>query len=160
MKQIILTFILIISGITSIFYSKDILKAGFPKIYKDVTASEAARYGLDENLIYSVIRAESRYDENAISYAGAKGLMQITDETFAMIRNNIDIGDDVFDAKTNIKAGSWYLYHLYTQLGDLDDTIRAYNCGINNLSKKIPQTVIFKDRVFMFYDIYLHLYSD
>jgi len=160
MKRIIFMFILILSGLASISCSKGILKAGFPKIYNAVTASEAARYGLDEYLIYSVIRAESRYDEDAVSYAGAKGLMQITDDTFEMIRNNIDIGDDIFDARTNIEAGSWYLYYLYSRLGDIDKTVRAYNCGINNLSENIPQTLIFRDRVFLFYDIYLNLYSD
>ena len=86
--------------------------------------------------------------------------MQISDDTYITIKNNIKIGNDIFDPETNLKAGIWYLWYLHDQLNDLDKTVRAYNCGLNNLDKKITQTEIFQERVFEFYDIYSYLYSD
>jgi soluble lytic murein transglycosylase len=160
MRRILVSFVLIIICLFTISYSKEILKTGFPEKYGDIVKEEAKKYGMDEYLIYSVMRAESRYDRLALSYAGAKGLMQVTDATFDMIRGRIDIDADIYDAGVNIEAGVWYLADLYDMLGDIRDTVRAYNCGPDNLDAKIVQTDIFEERVFEFYDIYVYLYGD
>jgi soluble lytic murein transglycosylase len=160
MKRVLESAVLLLICLLVIIFSNSILKTGFPEKYKVYVTEDSDRYGMDVYLVYAVMRAESRYDDSAVSYAGAKGLMQITEDTFDMIRNNIDIPDDIFDPAVNIKAGVWLLSDLYRQLGDMSQTVKAYNCGINNLGLKIPQTEIFEKRVFEFYDIYIHLYRD
>jgi len=158
MKRVLATIIMISAGLLTLINTQKVLMLGFPKPFAEVVYAEAEKYQIDELLIYSVMRAESKYDENAVSYAGAKGLMQITDDTFDMISRNTDVGNDVFDPETNIKAAVWYLDYLYTLLEDIDSTIRAYNCGINNLNRKIAQTEIFRHRVLEFYEIYRTVY--
>lgn len=160
MKRVLLIIFFIFLGIGTMIFSKDILRSGFPKPYNIIVSELTRNQTVDEYLVYSVMRAESRYDKNAVSYTGAKGLLQISNDTFITIKNNISLGDDVFDPETNLKAGIWYLNHLYTQLNDLEQTVKAYNCGLNNLNEKITQTEIFKGRVFEFYEIYNYLYSD
>ncbi|MEW5993889.1 MAG: transglycosylase SLT domain-containing protein [Candidatus Zixiibacteriota bacterium] len=86
---------------------------------------EAARdTSLDSTMIYAVIKAESAGDPGAVSPAGAKGLMQLTDSTaqdFGVMR--------VFDPRENILAGSRYLRHLVDRFGDLKLALAAYNAG-------------------------------
>jgi soluble lytic murein transglycosylase len=160
MKRLLESAVLLLICLLVIIFSNDILKIGYPEKYEAIVSADSEKYGMDDLLIYAVMRAESRYDVSAVSYAGAKGLMQITDDTFEMIRNNVDIPDDIFDPAVNIKAGVWLLSDLYRQLGDITLTVKAYNCGINNLGIKILQTEIFEKRVFEFYDIYVNLYRD
>ncbi|PIR16523.1 MAG: hypothetical protein COV46_08285 [Deltaproteobacteria bacterium CG11_big_fil_rev_8_21_14_0_20_49_13] len=82
-------------------------------------------------LIAAVIAAESNFKPNARSYAGAKGLMQINDVTarYLKIRN-------LYDAKSNINAGTSYLSELSNMFGgDLKLVLAAYNAGPGAVKK-------------------------
>lgn len=91
----------------------------------------AEKYGLDQNLIKSVIAAESSGRYNAVSKAGAKGLMQLTDPTAK------DMGvTNPFDADQNIEGGSKYLSTMLEKYeGNLDLALAAYNAGPGNVDK-------------------------
>lgn len=160
MKRTIPVLFLIATVFLVISFSKDLLKLGYPLKYPDTVIPVSERYGLDPLLILSIMRAESKYDEYALSYANAKGLMQLTDDTFDVIRNNIASKDDIFDPVTNITGGIWYLYYLYQNTDDIKKAVEAYNCGLMNVGRMIPQSVIYTRRVFEFYEIYQNLYSD
>ena len=153
-------FFLIFAVVVIISFSSDILKLGFPLKYAPVVFEQAEKYELDPLLIMSMMRAESKYDKDAVSYADAKGLMQLTGDTFDVIRNNITVGDDIFDPVTNITGSIWYLHYLYQNTADIRKAVMAYNSGLMNLGRNIPQTVIYTARVFEFYEIYKHLYSN
>lgn len=85
----------------------------------------ARRYGLDPFLIAAVAEAESGFDRQAISAAGALGLMQVTPETVARYG-----GGDPFDAAVNLEVGSRALAALLEQFdGDLTLALAAYNAG-------------------------------
>ena len=58
------------------------LRLWYPRQFAQVVSREAAEFRLPEDLVYAVIRAESGFDERASSRAQAKGLMQLTDDTF------------------------------------------------------------------------------
>ncbi len=85
---------------------------------------------LDPALLVSVIKAESNGDANAVSSAGAKGLMQLIDSTAA------DQGvKRVFDPRENISGGARYLRELLDRFGDTKLALAAYNAGPSNVIK-------------------------
>lgn len=84
----------------------------------------ARRHRLEPALIHSVIKAESAGDPNAVSPAGAKGLMQLLDSTAASVGVT-----DVFDPAQNIEGGAVYLKQLVQKYGDIDAALAAYNAG-------------------------------
>ena len=88
-------------------------------------AASAAKYHIDPKLIQSVIQVESGYDPNAVSRAGAMGLMQL------MPSNVAEEGvSNPFDPEENIDGGSQQLSQLLSEFGgNLDDALAAYNAG-------------------------------
>lgn len=113
-------------------------KASYKREYADYVSVYAERFGVPEYIVYAVIKVESDFDPNAKSRAGASGLMQLTEETFAdvtgqyMLNENLPYSE-VFDPETNIRYGTYYLSYLYKQLGDWDTALAAYNGGIGNV---------------------------
>lgn len=99
-----------------------------------------AMYGVDPRLIISQIRQESGGNPEAISRAGAIGLMQIMPET-----GRTECGltrEQLFDPELNIKCGVSYLRKLYDKLGDWRLALAAYNAGIGRVIKagyKVPE---------------------
>jgi len=103
--------------------------------YDDIVREQAKKYGFDWPLIVAVMFRESRFDPNVVSWAGAKGLMQvlpITAQRFGV--------RDLKDPTTSIVAGVRMLSWLYNKLeGDLSVqdrtwfTLAAYNAGLGHL---------------------------
>lgn len=89
------------------------------------TVSES--FGVDAALIRAVMHAESGFQPDAVSHAGAQGLMQLMPATasrFGVV--------DAFDPKENITGGAAYLAWLLDEFeGDLTRVIAAYNAGEN-----------------------------
>lgn len=107
---------------------------------------------VDSALIRSVIRAESSGDPNAVSPAGAKGLMQLIDRTATQYGVK-----EVFDPGDNILAGSRYLADLLKRFGDVPLALAAYNAGPGNVDKYggIPpfaETRAYVDKVMRLYN--------
>jgi soluble lytic murein transglycosylase-like protein len=85
----------------------------------------ATLYQIPEQLIRAVIKVESDYDPRAVSYAGARGLMQLMPETAAGLGVK-----DIHDPRDNIFGGVRYLRVLANLFnGDLELTVAAYNAG-------------------------------
>ncbi len=110
-----------------------------PKKYEDLVA--AAREGYEfvpESMVYAVIKTESGFDENAVSAAGAVGLMQLMPSTFEDISVNFlgeDLPDEkIYDPAVNIRYGVFYLSWLYLKFGDWSTVAAAYNAGIGKVS--------------------------
>lgn len=93
---------------------------------------DAARaHGVDPRLVAAVARRESAFDPNAVSRAGACGVMQLMPDTarYLGVRN-------VFDARENIFGGTRYLRTLLETFdGDLDLALAAYNAGPGAVEK-------------------------
>ena len=99
--------------------------------YDSYINSAAEKYGVDENLIKSVILTESAAKNNAKSNASAKGLMQLMDSTAT------ELGvENVWDAKDNIMGGTKYLSKLLDRYdGDINMALAGYNAGPGNVKK-------------------------
>jgi Rod binding domain-containing protein len=96
--------------------------------YRTHIDEAAAETKLDSALIASVIRAESDGDPNAVSKAGAKGLMQLADSTAQ------DYGvNNAFDPGENIRAGSRFLKSMVDKYKDVKLALAAYNAGPGNV---------------------------
>lgn len=92
------------------------------------------KFSIDKALIYAVIKVESSFNENAKSVKGAKGLMQITDSTAEFIANKTGVKEyDLFNAKTSIGFGCWYLRYLMNKFSSLTSALCAYNAGEGNV---------------------------
>jgi len=99
--------------------------------YDDIIEKASQDFGLDKNLIKSVILAESAGNPKAYSKAKAKGLMQLIDSTAR------DMGvRNVWDPKENILGGTKYLSKMFRQYdGKVELALAAYNAGPANVDK-------------------------
>lgn len=175
--------IFIIISIFGIYAGPDIydryMLMMYPKPHQEIVAANAEKFGLDENLIYSVMKAESKFDEKAVSRADAKGLMQVTDETFDWILEKYPDGKeshDIFDPQDNIYAACGLLRILIDKYGFIDVALSAYNAGMGNVSKWLengdyssdgaklhtipfPETKAYVEKVQKYYLKYQDIYS-
>lgn len=96
--------------------------------YATYVAEASQRFGVPVAWIRAVLRAESAGDRQAISSAGAMGLMQIMPATWAELRVRYRLGSDPYDPRDNILAGAAYLRELYDRYGS-PGFLAAYNAG-------------------------------
>ena len=131
----VVIFILVIVGIIkSIPYVTEYL---FPSQYERQVEKCSEEYGVDKNLIMAIIKAESNFRKDAVSTKGAKGLMQIMDETGKWCADKIEIPEpDLCDVETNIRIGTFYISHLLEMYeGNEKTAVAAYNAGYGNVDK-------------------------
>ncbi|MDI9590672.1 MAG: lytic transglycosylase domain-containing protein [Acidobacteriota bacterium] len=106
-----------------------------PINYKSEILDSSGRHGVDPLLVCAVIKCESNWDPDAVSGAGAVGLMQIMPATSAELASYGLVDrwsydpDNLTDPQTNIEYGCAYLAQLTGQLGSTDEVIAAYNAG-------------------------------
>ena len=106
----------------------------FPLAYAEEISYASEISGLDENLIRAVIWTESKYREDAVSPAGATGLMQIMPATRREVSENSGIAADG-SAKSEIALGSLYLREMLLLTGNESDALMSYNAGYGNVMK-------------------------
>lgn len=163
--------------IAAFFLYKPCLKKYlYPKMFSEYVTESAEKYGLDPNLIYAVIKAESGFNAQAVSPKGACGLMQITPETanWAIKKMGIDGQPDIYLPEANIAVGSWYLAYLMEEFeGAQAAALAAYNAGPANVKKWIAEAGRFDaenipfaetrdyiKRIMNFYEMYEKLYPE
>ena len=105
--------------------------------YDDVTKYYSTKYGFDWRLITALMFQESRFNPNANSYAGAKGVMQLTRTTAELMGLS-----DVKNVEKSIDAGVRYLSHLRDKFDNsilLHDrmwfAVASYNSGYTRLKR-------------------------
>lgn len=99
----------------------------FPKRYNDAVYRSGYR---DGNFIYSVIKAESGFNENALSGRGAVGLMQIMPDTAEYVKELYDLpSGNLNEADYNLLIGINYIKYLESKFKNMECVIAAYNAG-------------------------------
>lgn len=112
----------------------DLWLLAYPQGYWDSILSYSRKYGQDPYFIAAIIREESQFSAEALSPAGARGVMQVMPATGEWIAQTIRLqGFDrtkLFQSDTAINLGTWYISHLMTRFkGDPLFVAAAYNAG-------------------------------
>lgn len=115
-----------------------LLKTLYPLKYEDYVEVYAKQNNLSPSFVYAVIECESSFDNEAVSYIGATGLMQIMPDTFDWI--NMKLGEDTpysmaTDPETNIKYGCFLYGYLLSKYGRVQEALAAYHAGNGNVDK-------------------------
>jgi soluble lytic murein transglycosylase len=149
------------------------LRARYPLEYDHVVRSYAAERDLDPALVAAMIYAESRFDPNVRSAAGAIGLMQILPETGRFIARSTGgegfVVADLRDPDINVRYGTWLLTHLLERYdGDVETALAAYHAGPGNVDAwreegsgvAFPETRAYVAEVMRVRGVYRRAYSD
>ena len=142
----------------------------------------AKQLDIDPYLLAALVRVESGFKANAMSAAGARGLMQVMPDTAAWTANQIGIRDyhesQLYQPGVNLLIGSWYLAHLFKDFhGNQVTGLAAYNAGRSNVQTWLesgvwkgtlaglrphpfPETQWYLRAVMRDYEIYKYLYAD
>ncbi|HFK5622937.1 TPA: transglycosylase SLT domain-containing protein [Enterobacter cloacae] len=106
---------------------------GLRDLFSGETSRLEKQYGLPEGLLDAQVTQESGWNPNAVSGAGAKGLMQFMPGT----AKDFGIHGKEFDPMKSLEAGAKYMGSLLQRYGgDLKKALTAYNWGMGNLEKK------------------------
>ncbi|WJY28928.1 MULTISPECIES: lytic transglycosylase domain-containing protein [Sporosarcina] len=99
--------------------------------YSPLIDKAAKRHNVPSALIAAVIKQESGFNKDVVSYAGARGLMQLMPGTARFLGVQ-----DASDPEQNIMGGAKYLRQMLDQFdGDLTLSLAAYNAGPGNVRK-------------------------
>jgi len=109
-----------------------------PLAYRDEVKESALEYGHSSWLLHGLIRIESAYDREIVSYSGAVGLGQLMTATAEEHAGILGLENpDLTDPATNLLISSRYIYwlNLRAYVESLSDMLIAYNAGPGNLRK-------------------------
>lgn len=113
--------------------------ATYPVAHWEFVKEASLRHNVDPLVILSVMREESRFDQDARSSVGALGLMQLMPQTAYTVGKQINLNISsmwqIYDARTNILLGSFYINSLMKEFGSLPLAVAAYNAGSNAVKK-------------------------
>lgn len=181
LKAFIVILILVFACAGLYFGYKYWIASTHPVRYSQYIEIYADQNDIDKYLVYAVIKTESGFDPEAVSNIGARGLMQIMEETFDWIKYKL--GDDetqysdMFDPKHNIRYGCYLLGYLYDEFGNIDATMAAYHAGRGKVNEwladpryssdgihldniPISDTAHYVDKINKAMDIYIELYDN
>ena len=106
--------------------------------------NDITKYRVAKGLIFAMAKRESAFDANAISNAGARGLLQILPSTASFIAKKSYRGakkNFLYDEEINLTLAQDYMLHLLDFFdGNLLLSIASYNAGPGNISKWLKQT--------------------
>jgi len=122
---------------------QELLALGRYHDHDDLITSIANKEGVDPMLVRAMVWRESRFSPTKVGAAGERGLMQVGEaaarEWAAAHKVEVFVYADLFDAKTNIEAGTWYLARALERWKDRDDplpfALAEYNAGRSRVEK-------------------------
>lgn len=160
--------------------SDEIAAEVYPVTNLDHVVDSAERHDVDPYLVCAIIKCESNWNSDAVSEAGAIGLMQVMPDTATSLVNMGYVDADEFsparlgEPATNIEYGCACLEFLYEELDSTDEVIAAYNAGVGSVQAwkdadekaeiadliAYPETAAYLERVNSAYEEYKLTYPD
>ncbi|MDL2232782.1 lytic transglycosylase domain-containing protein [Ruminococcaceae bacterium OttesenSCG-928-L11] len=131
---VMLASIALLQAVTTAYY-----RSSYPVKYEEYVSRESLENHLPESLVYAVIRTESSFNPMAQSSVGARGLMQITEDTLDWTAYRL--GEErpsyeiLYDEPSNIKYGTALLRLLLDEFGTIENALCAYHAGWGNANK-------------------------
>jgi len=106
----------------------------YPIKYSELVEKYCIERDLDKSFVYAVIYCESGFNPEARSGVDARGLMQITSDTFDWIKfkmkDNRDIDfEDMYDPELNVEYGTFLLKFLFDEFEYPENVLCAYHAG-------------------------------
>ena len=103
-------------------------------------------------MVISIIKAESNFDETAVSHKNASGLMQIIEPTALWLADRMGLSDFSYDQITepelNIQMGCYYISYLLTLYdGNEKNALAAYNAGDGTVDRWLTNSEYSEDGV-------------
>lgn len=147
-KLLVIILIIAIILLAVISINEQMMKIIYKKDYSEYVSKYSQEYGVEEDLIYALIKAESNFVPNAISSKNAKGLMQLMYSTAEEIANKNEIElteENILDPDTNINIGTKYIATLLEKYECIEVALAAYNAGSGNVDKWINNGTIKSD---------------
>ena len=124
----------------------------YSRKYESIVELYSQKYQVDPNLIFAIIKAESNFNATAVSGKGAKGLMQLMEDTAKDVCKKVDtkidtnkVGDKLLDADINIELGTKYISILLEKYNNIAIALTAYNAGIGTVDNWIEKGIIQND---------------
>lgn len=141
----LLAFIIIIAFL--IYNLPKFIQGFFPTYYSEHVDIYSEKYGVEKSLVYAIIKAESNFKPDAVSKKGAKGLMQLMEDTAAWCGERLGYGTpNLFDPGTSIEMGTFYLRYLLDMYrGNEKTALAAYNAGHGNVDRWLSDDKYSKD---------------
>ena len=110
-------------------------------------ADAGKKYNIDPMLLKAVIWRESAFQPYKVGRDGEHGLMQVMEGAAKDWASSQKVGtlqpDDLFDPKTNIEVGAWYLNQSLKRYSDKDDPVpfalAEYNAGRQRMNRWIGE---------------------
>ena len=129
---------LVVAGIVLNYGYNYFLRQAYPLEYEEIVQEQARTFQIDEALVYAVIKAESNFDPDAVSHAGAMGLMQLTPETFDWMQTKLPAEtimeeNKLFEPEINIRYGCKLLSVLLQKYPNYQTALCAYNAGVGRV---------------------------
>lgn len=113
--------------------SRELLPLAYPLGFWKTVEEAAEIEGIDPYLVVALIREESRFDTEALSVAGAMGLMQLMPFTAHRMKEKLEIDlkedSEIYDIRKNIFMGTHYLSLLIREFKEIHLAFAAYNAG-------------------------------
>ena len=125
-------------------------RAAYPRGYQPIVEQEAAASGLDPALVYAVIRSESGFAPAAQSPVDARGLMQLTPDTFQWVRYRLGEEGGVpsevlYQPEENVRYGCANLGLLLREFGGEAEALAAYHAGRGSVSRWLEDSRYSRD---------------
>ena len=147
-KILVIIITVTLLGLSPTVFNKLMIKKLYKKDYSDYVSKYAEEYDIDENLIYALIKAESNFNEKAVSHQNAKGLMQLMQSTAQDLANRSQIKltkDNILEPDININLGTQYIALLLNKYDSIEVALAAYNAGSGNVDRWIKNGTIKSD---------------
>ena len=102
---------------------------------------QSAAHGVRTSLVKAVAMKESAWRQDAVSSAGAVGVMQVMPDTADFVNDVLDPGPtlDLRDADDNVHLGVMYLDHMLEQMPNEKDALAAYYSGPGNVGARLDR---------------------